>query len=155
MYMWFAREFVVPKGWVPSPVDRSEDGDHKNGGRGGGSRVLLMHFEAIDYEATVFVNGHQVGFHRGGYFRFTVDITEVIKLDDGGVNELYGFFFSRLSVSFPFSFVFFLGTLFSWHFLPLALRPYPITPFVPVVFFYVLSLIPCLRFLRLTPRDRD
>jgi len=39
------------------------------------SRTLL-HFGAIDWEATVYVNGQRCGFHVGGYTSFTVDITD-------------------------------------------------------------------------------
>ena len=41
----------------------------------------------MDYEATVFMNGQQAGFNRGGYARFSVDVTEYIS--HGGENELY------------------------------------------------------------------
>ena len=33
---------------------------------------MLLHFGAVDWEATVFVNGTTVGTHRGGYDAFTV-----------------------------------------------------------------------------------
>lgn len=46
-----------------------------------------MNFAAVDYEATVFVNGKKAGFHRGGYFHFAFDITEFVNRD--GENELY------------------------------------------------------------------
>ena len=59
-HMWFATTFTVPKDWNK------------------GNSVLL-NFDAVDYEATVFINGAKAGFHRGGYFRFTVDATDLIK----------------------------------------------------------------------------
>ncbi len=37
---------------------------------------LLLHFEGVDYDAKVWVDGAFVGAHRGGYDRFTLDITE-------------------------------------------------------------------------------
>ncbi len=40
-----------------------------------GSRIKL-HFGAVDYEATVWVNGMLVGTHEGGYTSFSFDITE-------------------------------------------------------------------------------
>jgi beta-galactosidase/beta-glucuronidase len=43
----------------------------------GDSRVLL-HFGAVDYKATVWVNGSIVGSHEGGYTPFTCDLTTVI-----------------------------------------------------------------------------
>jgi beta-galactosidase/beta-glucuronidase len=39
------------------------------------------------YVATVFVNGKTVGFHRGGYFKFTFDLTGALK-QPGEENEL-------------------------------------------------------------------
>lgn len=39
---------------------------------------LLLHFEAVDYRATVWVNGIRVCEHQGGYTRFTADITEAL-----------------------------------------------------------------------------
>jgi hypothetical protein len=43
-----------------------------------GQRVLL-HFGAVDWEAVVWVNGRQVGDHRGGYDPFTFDISHAIE----------------------------------------------------------------------------
>lgn len=54
--VWYKREFEIPEDW-------------KNG------RVLL-HFGAVDYETEVWVNGHSVGAHRGGYSSFSFDITD-------------------------------------------------------------------------------
>ncbi|MBN2296256.1 MAG: glycoside hydrolase family 2, partial [Pirellulales bacterium] len=63
---WYHRTFSVPKSW---------DGDR-----------VILHFEAIDWEAEVFVNGKRVGLHRGGYDPFSFDITGA--LNDGGEQEL-------------------------------------------------------------------
>ncbi|KAM3428230.1 hypothetical protein NHJ13734_008684 [Beauveria thailandica] len=57
--MWFTRTFKLPESW-------------------NGQKVLL-NFEAVDYEATVFLNGVKVGHNVGGYFRFTLDVTDHIK----------------------------------------------------------------------------
>ena len=43
-----------------------------------GHRVIIR-FGAVDYEATVWVNGHYVGEHRGGHVPFEIDITEAIE----------------------------------------------------------------------------
>ncbi len=68
--MWYRRTFTVPGAWrVP----------------GGGER-LLLHFDAVDWETTVYVNGKQVGTHTGGYDRFTVDVTDA--LEASGPQEL-------------------------------------------------------------------
>lgn len=67
LYNWYSTSFTVPSNWT-------------------GDRVLL-NFDAVDYEATVFVNGQQVAFNRGGYFSFSVDVTD--HLSAGKSNELY------------------------------------------------------------------
>jgi hypothetical protein len=46
---------------------------------------LLLHFGAVDWQATVFVNQKKVGFHSGGYQNFTIDITSAINKNE---NEL-------------------------------------------------------------------
>src|SRR4051794_10606239 len=43
---------------------------------------LILHFGAVDYEATVWVNGHLVARHQGGSTPFHCDIVEAL-LDDG------------------------------------------------------------------------
>ena len=53
---------------------------------GEGGRVLL-HFGAVDSACAVEVNGHLAGGHRGGYWPFTLDITEF--LNDTGRNSLW------------------------------------------------------------------
>src|ERR1700710_1550082 len=68
IYSWFSTSFTVPSNWT-------------------GSNVLL-NFGAIDYEATLFVNGQNATFHRGGYFAFTVDVTSYLN---SGANELLVF----------------------------------------------------------------
>ncbi|KYG43873.1 glycoside hydrolase family 2 protein [Acidomyces richmondensis BFW] len=69
IYSWFFTTFEVPQGW--------------KGGR------VLLNFGAVDYEATVFINGQEAAFHRGGYFAFTVDVTDY--LHDGKPNDLLVF----------------------------------------------------------------
>jgi beta-galactosidase/beta-glucuronidase len=49
-----------------------------------GKRVLL-HFTSVDWESTTFINGKEIGTHRGGYNPFTYDITDYL-ID--GENEL-------------------------------------------------------------------
>ncbi len=53
--LWYERKVAVPAAWR-------------------GQRIRL-HFEAVDWQARVFVNGQEVGQHRGGYDRFGFDIT--------------------------------------------------------------------------------
>ncbi len=40
---------------------------------------LLLHFGAVDYCASVWVNGHLAGHHRGGYTPFHFDITPLVE----------------------------------------------------------------------------
>lgn len=46
---------------------------------------LLLHFEAIDYKAQVYINGQPAAAHLGGYLPFYADITDFLKEGD---NEL-------------------------------------------------------------------
>lgn len=64
--VWYRRTFGVPAGQE-------------------GKRVLL-HFQAVDYVAKVWVNGEYVGRHEGGYSAFTFDISRFLK--PGDANEL-------------------------------------------------------------------
>ena len=57
--VWYRRTVTVPKEWE-------------------GRRVLL-HFQAVDYEVTVWVNGQEIGRHRGGFTPFTCDLSEVVS----------------------------------------------------------------------------
>ncbi|MBN2311636.1 MAG: beta-galactosidase [Candidatus Hydrogenedentes bacterium] len=63
--VWYRRRVRVPKAW--------------NG------RRVLLHFGAVDYEATVWVNGTRVGVHRGGYVQFSFDVTHALR---PGANEI-------------------------------------------------------------------
>ena len=56
--MWYRRTFTVPESWR-------------------GQRVVL-NFGAVDYQATVSVNGHQLATHQGGYDAFSVDVTDAL-----------------------------------------------------------------------------
>ncbi|HRT58342.1 MAG TPA: beta galactosidase jelly roll domain-containing protein, partial [Candidatus Paceibacterota bacterium] len=64
--IWYRRTFEVPPTW-----------------RG---QRLLLHFGAVDFEATVWVNGKEVGRHAGGYDAFSFDITDALAAS--GPNEL-------------------------------------------------------------------
>jgi beta-galactosidase/beta-glucuronidase len=46
---------------------------------GGGE--WLLHFGAVDYAATVWINGTQAGAHEGGYTPFTIDVTPYLAAD--------------------------------------------------------------------------
>ena len=40
---------------------------------------VLLHFGAVDWEATVYVNGEEAGTHQGGYDPFSFDITSYLN----------------------------------------------------------------------------
>ena len=40
---------------------------------------ILLHFGAVDQECEVYLNGHSVGNHKGGYLPFYFDITDVVE----------------------------------------------------------------------------
>ncbi|MBO9727323.1 MAG: glycoside hydrolase family 2 [Chitinophaga sp.] len=46
---------------------------------------LFLHFDAVDWKATIYVNGKEIGEHTGGYQNFSFDITDYLK---SGQNEL-------------------------------------------------------------------
>ena len=50
-------------------------------------RRQLLHFGAVDWHATVFVNKKMVANHTGGYDGFTADVTDALAAH-GGENEL-------------------------------------------------------------------
>lgn len=55
----YSREFTLPGEW--------------KGGR------ILLHFGAVDQVAEVFLNGHSLGKHEGGYLPFHFDVTECVS----------------------------------------------------------------------------
>lgn len=58
----YRRTFTVPSDW---------QGDN-----------ILLHFDAVDWRCTVYVNGKEAGTHQGGSDPFAFDITELLN-DDG------------------------------------------------------------------------
>ena len=66
MFSWYRRVFTVPPAW--------------NGKR------IILHLDAVDWEARVFINGQLVGDHKGGYDPFSYDITP--NLVGSGSQEL-------------------------------------------------------------------
>ena len=49
------------------------------------NRRLLLHFEGSDFCTIVWVNGYRVGEHKGGYSRFSFDITKQVKPGDNRI----------------------------------------------------------------------
>ncbi len=43
---------------------------------------IILHFGAVDYKATLYVNGKYVGSHKGGYVSFSFDISEFSVVGD-------------------------------------------------------------------------
>ena len=63
--LWYRRNFTVPASW-------------------GGKRTLL-HFGAVDFESSIWINGALVGAHKGGSDPFSFDATPYLR---AGENEL-------------------------------------------------------------------
>ncbi|MDI1310344.1 MAG: glycoside hydrolase family 2 TIM barrel-domain containing protein [Methylotenera sp.] len=63
--------------WYQREFDMSINDDKKNKAepKGGCQHHILLHFGAVDYHATVWVNGLLVAKHEGGHTPFTADIT--------------------------------------------------------------------------------
>ncbi|MGW8266256.1 MAG: glycoside hydrolase family 2 protein, partial [Longimicrobiales bacterium] len=64
--VWYRRTFPTPVAASGIPRDP-------------GTVRWLLHFGAVDWETEVFVNGQNLGVHRGGYDPFTFDVTEVLR----------------------------------------------------------------------------
>jgi hypothetical protein len=64
-FSWYRRTFTVPPAWS--------------------SRHIILHLDAVEWQATVYVNGQKLGVHKGGYDPFSYDITSYLN---GGTNEL-------------------------------------------------------------------
>jgi len=46
---------------------------------------LLLHFGAVDWLTTVYINGQEAGRHSGGYTAFSFDITDKLHLGDNDI----------------------------------------------------------------------
>ncbi|MBQ9859595.1 MAG: beta-galactosidase [Clostridia bacterium] len=46
---------------------------------------VVLHFGAVDYECAVYINGEQVGSHKGGYSSFSFDITDRVRVGENTV----------------------------------------------------------------------
>ena len=51
--------------------------------------ITLLHFEAVDWNTTVYVNGQKVGAHVGGYDEFTFDITQAVTTSHTGTTACF------------------------------------------------------------------
>ncbi len=68
---WYRRDFTVPSSAFASWVPRSE-------------REWIVRFESVNYRATVWLNGHEIGSHVGAYLPFELVLTGIRS----GVNRL-------------------------------------------------------------------
>ena len=55
---WYKREIEIPSVW-----------EHQR---------IMLHFGAVDWESVVYINGHYIGTHQGGYESFSFDITDFL-----------------------------------------------------------------------------
>lgn len=60
--LWYNRQFQVPGSWK--------------------GKNVILHFDAVDWETTVWLNGKKVGEHKGGSDPFAFDITRYLKRGD-------------------------------------------------------------------------
>lgn len=56
--LWYQRECQIPQQWK--------------------DKKIVIHFQASDWETSLYVNGKRVGQHRGGYDPFSFDITNYL-----------------------------------------------------------------------------
>lgn len=59
-YVWYQREIEISE----------ERLDNKR---------MILHFEGVDFYTKVWINGEMVGSHKGGYARFSFDITDYVS----------------------------------------------------------------------------
>lgn len=60
--VWYHRQFEVPPAWREGRV--------------------LLHFGAVDWACRAWLNGHEVGHHRGGSSSFSFDITDALSAEN-------------------------------------------------------------------------
>ena len=65
-YLWYHRELS----FSTEELSQKEENMH-----------CILHFDAVDQEATVFLGTKQLGIHSGGYLPFSLDITEYVNAD--------------------------------------------------------------------------
>ncbi|MFI6879812.1 PA14 domain-containing protein [Streptomyces sp. NPDC050400] len=60
--MWYRRTFTVPANWKVGKGQR-----------------LQLNFGAVDWKSEIYVNGKKVADHKGGYDKFSADVTDALK----------------------------------------------------------------------------
>lgn len=58
--LWYNTTFRIPEEWQEK-------------------QKVILHFEAVDWETIVYINGKKAGIHKGGYDPFNFDITPFLK----------------------------------------------------------------------------
>lgn len=64
--LWYQKKFTIPNKWKKQNV--------------------LLHFEASDWETSVYINGKRIGQHRGGYNPFTFNVTDYLTSGKNTIN---------------------------------------------------------------------
>lgn len=64
-HMWYRRSFRIPDQWK--------------------GKQVILHFGAVDHQATVFINGQKAGAHEGGYDSFSINITPFLHTGDNTI----------------------------------------------------------------------
>lgn len=59
--LWYKRTFSVPAEWK--------------------GKNVLLHFDAVDWDCTVWLNGTLIGNHKGGFTAFCFDVTPALKAE--------------------------------------------------------------------------
>ena len=57
--IWYSRDFELPQGWAQENV--------------------LLHFGAVDYQCTLWINGQEVGHNQGGHVNFEFNIAPYLN----------------------------------------------------------------------------
>jgi beta-galactosidase/beta-glucuronidase len=60
--VWYRRRVTIPTSW--------------------GNQSVLLHFQAIDYDSTIWVNGSEIARHRGGFTPITCNLQGIAKPGD-------------------------------------------------------------------------
>jgi hypothetical protein len=63
--LWYRRTVSVPDDWI--------------------DKRILLHFQAADWETSIYLNGVDLGQHRGGYDPFSIDLTEHFRSGDNEI----------------------------------------------------------------------
>ena len=66
--LWYRREFAVDDAWK--------------------GKNVILHFGAVDYQCTVWINGKEIGSHTGGNNPFSFDITQYLNRKGTQILEL-------------------------------------------------------------------